>query len=90
MTLAILLQRLGREVVVLERQASPDVPTRDGHIGLGIWVNALRCLRKAGVSLDALEQQGSYMRDSGYMSVDGKVLAKPGTMLQDGHLLFVR
>jgi len=30
------------------------------------------------------------MLDSGYTSVDGRVLAKPGTALGPGHLLFAR
>lgn len=86
LTLAVLLRRLGREVVVLERRTSPEAPERDGHVGLGIWANALRCLSHAGVKLP----EGRYMRDSAYLAVDGRTLAKPGTMLQDGHLLFLR
>lgn len=73
-------------MVVLEKRGSAEAPERDGHVGLGIWANALRCLAQAGIQLP----EGNYMRDSAYLGVDGTILAKPGTMLQDGHLLFLR
>lgn len=59
-----------------------------------MWVNALRCLAAGGLPLpQALAAAGhphTWMLDSGYTSVDGAVLAKPGTALVEGQLLFCR
>lgn len=63
-------------------------------MGLGLWVNALRCLEAGGLPLPpALSAAGrpyTWMLDSGYTSVGGTVLAKPGTELKEGQLLFCR
>ncbi|GAB5036620.1 fad-dependent oxidoreductase [Nannochloropsis oceanica] len=65
-----------------------------GHLALGLWVNGLRCLAKGGLSLPEVLAQGehsfAWMLDSGYLTTDGRLLAKPGTPLQEGDLLFLR
>lgn len=69
-------------------------PDPAADMGIGIWVNALRCLDAAGLPLpQTLAAAGcpyAWMLDSGYTSVDGTVLAKPGTALTPGQLLFCR
>jgi hypothetical protein len=60
-------------------------------VAVGVWMNALRCLEKVGITRETvIKAGGRSMLDSGYTCVDGRVLAKPGTPLAEGDLMFLR
>ncbi|KAM3570655.1 hypothetical protein VYU27_007298 [Nannochloropsis oceanica] len=97
LSLAFFLERFlpqTYEAVIVERMGEGEDVAMTGHLALGLWVNGLRCLAKGGLSLPEVLAQGehsfAWMLDSGYLTTDGRLLAKPGTPLQEGDLLFLR